>query len=236
MTKARTLADNFAADINQVSAGVGITGGGTSGTVTITNDMATTIAAKGDLVVGTGNDTYNRLAVASTAGYLLTVDSAESTGLKWAAPAGGGKVLQVVSATYSTGTTITTSTYTDTGLTASITPTLASSKILVMIMHNISVYRTSNPATAQLQIVRGSTSIWDGAGSGGAMFRIFATPTGGELEMTANQTFIYVDSPSSTSSLTYKTQGKLQYTGDSGQVAFQPSGRPSQIILMEIGA
>jgi len=85
MTKARTLADNYAADINQVSAGVGITGGGTSGTVTITNDMATTIAAKGDLVIGTGNDTYNRLAVASTAGYVLTVDSAETTGLKWAA-------------------------------------------------------------------------------------------------------------------------------------------------------
>ena len=92
MTKARTLADNYAADINQVSAGVGITGGGTSGTVTITNDMATTIAAKGDLVVGTGNDTYAALTVASTAGYLLSVDSAETTGLKWAAPAGGGFV------------------------------------------------------------------------------------------------------------------------------------------------
>jgi hypothetical protein len=99
MTKARTLADNYAADINQVSAGVGITGGGTSGTVTITNDMATTIAAKGDLVVGTGNDTYNRLAVASTAGYLLTVDSAEATGLKWAAPAAGGGVTLLYTST-----------------------------------------------------------------------------------------------------------------------------------------
>jgi hypothetical protein len=87
MTKARTLADNYAADINQVSAGVGITGGGTSGTVTITNDMATSINAKGDLVVGTANDTYSRLAVASTAGYVLTVDSAEATGVKWAAVA-----------------------------------------------------------------------------------------------------------------------------------------------------
>lgn len=91
MTKARTLADNYAADINQVSAGVGITGGGTSGTVTITNDMATSINAKGDLVVGTANDTYSRLAVASTAGYVLTVDSAEATGLKWAAAGGGLK-------------------------------------------------------------------------------------------------------------------------------------------------
>jgi hypothetical protein len=89
MTKARTLADNFAADINGITAGTGITGGGTSGTVTVTNSMATAIDAKGDLVVGTGADTFSRLAVASTAGYLLSVDSAESTGLKWAAPASG---------------------------------------------------------------------------------------------------------------------------------------------------
>jgi hypothetical protein len=88
MTKARTLADNFAADINGITAGTGITGGGTSGTVTVTNSMATAIDAKGDLVVGTGADTFSRLAVASTAGYLLSVDSAEATGLKWAAPAG----------------------------------------------------------------------------------------------------------------------------------------------------
>jgi hypothetical protein len=89
MTKARTLADNFAADINGITAGTGITGGGTSGTVTVTNSMATAIDAKGDLVVGTGADTFSRLAVASTAGYLLSVDSAEATGLKWAAPASG---------------------------------------------------------------------------------------------------------------------------------------------------
>lgn len=92
MTKARTLADNFAADINGITAGTGITGGGTSGTVTITNQMATTIDAKGDLVVGTGADTFGRLAVASTAGYLLSVDSAEATGLKWIAPAAAGYV------------------------------------------------------------------------------------------------------------------------------------------------
>jgi hypothetical protein len=90
MTKARTLADNFAADINGITAGTGITGGGTSGTVTVTNSMATEIDAKGDLVVGTGADTFSRLAVASTAGYLLSVDSGETTGLKWAAPASSG--------------------------------------------------------------------------------------------------------------------------------------------------
>jgi len=84
MTKARTLADNYAADINQVSAGVGITGGGTSGTVTITNDMATTIAAKGDLVVGTANDTYAALTV-GTNGFVVLADSSTATGLTYSA-------------------------------------------------------------------------------------------------------------------------------------------------------
>jgi hypothetical protein len=104
MTKARTLADNFAADINGITAGTGITGGGTSGTVTVTNSMATAIDAKGDLVVGTGADTFSRLAVASTAGYLLSVDSGETTGLKWAAPASGGETL--ISTTTLTGSSV----------------------------------------------------------------------------------------------------------------------------------
>jgi hypothetical protein len=57
----------------------------------ITKATASSIApaAKGDLVVGSGTNDAAVLAVASTAGYLLSVDSAESTGLKWAAPAGG---------------------------------------------------------------------------------------------------------------------------------------------------
>ena len=71
-------------DIEGVTAGTGISGGGTSGTVTITNSMATAIDAKGDLVVGTGADTFARLAV-GTNGQTLVADSAEATGLKWAA-------------------------------------------------------------------------------------------------------------------------------------------------------
>jgi hypothetical protein len=74
-------------DIEGVTAGVGISGGGTSGTVTITNSMATAIDAKGDLVVGTGADTFSRLAV-GTNNYVLTADSTQSTGVKWAAASG----------------------------------------------------------------------------------------------------------------------------------------------------
>jgi hypothetical protein len=78
-----------AGDITGVTAGTGISGGGTSGAVTITNSMATAIDAKGDLIVGTGADTFDRLAVGGTNGHVLTVDSSTSTGLKWASAASG---------------------------------------------------------------------------------------------------------------------------------------------------
>jgi hypothetical protein len=85
------VASGATGDIEGVTAGTGISGGGTSGTVTITNSMATAIDAKGDLVVGTGSDTFSRLAV-GTNGYTLVADSAETTGLKWQAPAASGAV------------------------------------------------------------------------------------------------------------------------------------------------
>lgn len=86
-------------DITAVNAGTGISGGGTTGAVTITNSMATAIDAKGDLIGGTGADTFARLAV-GTNGQVLTADSTASTGLAWATPANGGLTL-ITSATLS---------------------------------------------------------------------------------------------------------------------------------------
>lgn len=74
-------------DITAVTAGTGISGGGTTGAVTITNSMATAIDAKGDLVAGTAADTFSRLGVGSN-GQVLTADSTAATGLKWAAASG----------------------------------------------------------------------------------------------------------------------------------------------------
>lgn len=75
-------------DITGVTAGIGISGGGTSGDVTVTNSMATAIDAKGDLIAGTAADTFSRLAV-GTNGQVLTADSTAATGLAWATASGG---------------------------------------------------------------------------------------------------------------------------------------------------
>lgn len=220
-------------DITGVTAGTGISGGGTSGTVTVTNSMATAIDAKGDLIAGTAADTFSRLAV-GTNGYVLTADSTQSTGIKWAAPAGGGKVLQVVSATYSTQVSNATTSEVDTGLTATITPSSTSSKVLVIISQTFRVLRSSAEQGVGIWVYKNGT-------------RLF-TSTYGHIGSYVNQggtsayidfngaAFNYLDSPASTSALTYKTAGKPDTTANSGSVNFQADGKPSTITLLEIGA
>lgn len=80
-------------DITGVTAGTGISGGGTSGTVTITNDMATTITAAGDIVIGTGSGTYDNLPIGTTA-QVLTADTTVSPyKVKWATASSGAMTL-----------------------------------------------------------------------------------------------------------------------------------------------
>lgn len=87
-------------DITGVTAGTGISGGGTSGDVTVTNSMATAMTTKGDLVAATGSGTFSRLAVGSN-NQTLVADSTASTGLKWATPASGGGLTVIATGTLS---------------------------------------------------------------------------------------------------------------------------------------
>jgi hypothetical protein len=80
-----TWVTDAAGDITGVTAGTGISGGGTSGTVTITNSMATAITNAGDLIKGTGSGTFDRLGI-GTAGQVLTVSGGAPT---WATPSSG---------------------------------------------------------------------------------------------------------------------------------------------------
>ena len=71
-------------DITAVTAGTGLTGGGTTGAVTL--NLGTT--AKGDLVAGTGASSAAALTVGAN-DTVLTADSTAATGLKWATSSSG---------------------------------------------------------------------------------------------------------------------------------------------------
>lgn len=87
-------------DITEVQAGTGISvASGTGPIPVVTNTVATAFDAKGDLIVGTGADTFARLGV-GTNGHTIVADSGETTGLKWAA-ASSGALTKISSTTFS---------------------------------------------------------------------------------------------------------------------------------------
>lgn len=134
-----------------------------------------------------------------------------------------GAVLQVVQSSYDTSVSTTSdSTYTDTGLTATITPSATSSKILVRITQ--SGCHTNNSGTdIDLILLRGSTEIAQMAGL------FMEGITTGNL-LISNE---WLDSPNTTSATTYKTQFRI---GDDAGTAKVQNGSygTSVITLMEI--
>jgi hypothetical protein len=133
----------------------------------------------------------------------------------------GNTIIQVVSATYGTVITITTATQTDTGLTATITPQSTNSKILVIVSQaGCNTVTASNGMS--LYLVRNGTNI-----QSSSLGFMYTSPNNyGVISLN------YLDSPATTSAVTYKTQF-ARYSG-AGQVQVQGLSDTSSITLMEI--
>jgi hypothetical protein len=143
-----------------------------------------------------------------------------------------GKVLQVVQGTLSSAASSNSQTYADTGLTADITPSATSSKVLVILSHNLGLSRGSDGACdARVKLVRASTDIW-----GGETLNPYlrAQAHSGALVLFWTWGTTFLDSPSTTSATTYKTQYKSGESADTVYVS--TSGTTDTITLIEIGA
>jgi hypothetical protein len=190
------------------------------------------LTTKGDLYTFSTVDA--RLGVGAN-GTVLTADSAETTGLKWAAPAAGGKLLQVVSATTTTSTAITSTVYTDTTITATITPTLATSKIFIMISASLRSFRQSDGTFADAKLLRNAVELDSWTDRYFMGMDVDTSATENNLALVGQPSITYMDSPASTSALTYKLQGAVYNASASSSATFQINSTRSTITLFEIG-
>ena len=185
--------------------------------------------ASGDPVyIATGSD-----------GQVLTSAGAGAPPAFEALPAGGGKVLQCLSTTLTSSATNNNATFTTiSGLTVAITPAATSSKILVMWHVNIN----GNNGGSGIQIVRGSTAICIGDAAGSRK-RTTANTYTTLAPSQPNRAGQHLDSPSSTSAITYA----VQWRSDGSQTDYLNRGEDdgdstdynrtaSNITVMEIGA
>ena len=144
-----------------------------------------------------------------------------------------GSVLQVVNGYTSTSVQSTAlDTWVDTGITATITPTSASSKIMV-IANICGMVKTSGSTYNRLgiQLLRGSTVM------GIISLRNLYTATTMEFSLPGAM-YSKLDSPATTSATTYKVQFLQESPGSTGGVFVQKDSNSgeSQIFLMEIAA
>jgi len=171
----------------------------------------------GVFTIASPNSNNNRtLTLPDSTGTFLTTASA-------------GTVLQVLQARTTTSTSTTSTSYVDvTNLTVTITPTSTSSKILVLV--DLRYYIQSSDATqGGVQIVRSGTAIYTDD-------RYAINNTNANVATGIHGSFIYLDSPATTSSTVYKVQIKRTFSAGISY-DFQvntSSGNTSSITVMEV--
>lgn len=143
-----------------------------------------------------------------------------------------GTILQVVSASTGTGaSSSTTNSWFDTNLSASITPTSATSKILVIVNQQIDINASGADGQANVQVLRNSTAITGNGYNWDQLRMSLNSISGGFLSW--SYPVNYLDSPATTSSITYKVQASLR---TAGILTAQKAANPSYITLLEVAA
>ena len=178
------------------------------GTLKTTNIQS--ISGSGTVTLGTSGETF-------------TVPSGVTVNMSSATQTGVGKVLQVQSFTVNTAETTNNNTFTATALLKAITPSSTSNKILVFAS---GIIQSSGSATnSVVTLYRDSTNL--GSASSG-MASQYGSGGGGSCNFGMN----YLDSPSTTSSTTYRVYFKAN-SGAHNQVIFTDNSVGS-LTLMEI--
>lgn len=123
-----------------------------------------------------------------------------------------GSILQVQQAFYSAATTLASGSFTDyPGLSISITPSSSSSKFFLMYHLQITIYGT----TLMSRFVRNGSAVGvgDAAGSRNQSTTGWLFPSGDTNHQACPMVGFYLDSPATSSAITYKVQAKTQTSG-----------------------
>ena len=157
----------------------------------------------------------------------LTATSATITNLTTAGVL--GKVIQIVNSTTSTSMSTSSTNFTDTNLSATITPTSSSNKILILTRAFVEIAGPNPGDKAYTTINRGSTNLGNSTQGWGQFMAPYAQTVG---PFACHDSIVFLDSPATTSPTTYTYRIKV---GSSSDTAYQSrNGEPCSMVLLEV--